>query len=214
MRLYQAGERSVGICEHCKAKVATHFEYRDYTPTGSDVTVPDVLLAMCERCGGVVGVPHQSTPKINEATRAPSPMEAVEARVPRAIEDIMALVSAALGARPKDIVPPLVRYYLGRVAAEPAVAEAVRILAAEPLASEPGEGRMSVKVSERHWLPAWERAKAAGIANKSQLLRGVALLAADDVQIQGWRRGVFIACKADRGAKARRLFLKALADTF
>jgi hypothetical protein len=65
MRFFQAGDRSVGICEHCRRKVATRMEYRDYAPTGWNVTVADVLIAACEACGAVVNVPHQSMPKIN-----------------------------------------------------------------------------------------------------------------------------------------------------
>jgi hypothetical protein len=42
----------------------------------------------------------------------------------------------------------------------------------------------------------------------------VVLLAADDVQIQGWRQSIAVVFKADRGSKARRQFLKTLAETF
>ena len=69
MRLYRSGDRSAGICEHCQARVNIRMEYRDYTPSGWGVTVPDVLVAVCERCGEVVGIPHQSTPRINEYRR-------------------------------------------------------------------------------------------------------------------------------------------------
>lgn len=41
---------------------------RDFTTSnvdGDDVTVPDVLVAACTTCDVVVGIPHQSTGKIN-----------------------------------------------------------------------------------------------------------------------------------------------------
>jgi YgiT-type zinc finger domain-containing protein len=66
MKPYQEGDRSAGICETCRSKVTTRMTSRHYTPAGRDVAVPDVLVAVCERCGDVVGIPHQSTLKINE----------------------------------------------------------------------------------------------------------------------------------------------------
>ncbi|WP_435008847.1 hypothetical protein P12x_000096 [Tundrisphaera lichenicola] len=212
MRLYRAGDQSAGICENCQARVNTRMEYRDYTPSGWSVTVPDVLVAVCERCGEVVGIPHQSTPRINEYREdKTTDREAIEGRVPRAIEDAVELVTASLGGEPKSVRTAIFRYYLNLVATNPEVAEAVKIGSLKPLAQGKADRRLSIKMHRHRWEPAWSAAKAAGIANKGQLLRGVAVLAADDFRIttdhdKGGNRS-----KASRASQDRHAMLRALA---
>ena len=64
----------------------------------------------------------------------------------------------------------------------------------------------------RHrWEPAWTAAKAAGIANKGQLLRGVAVLAADDFRIDIRDDDGTSAPKSLKSSKDRYAVLKALA---
>jgi hypothetical protein len=214
MRLYQDGDRSAGICETCRSRVTTRMTYRDYTPTGWDVTVPDVLVAVCDRCGEVVGVPHQSTPKINEYRKEKdSAREGVEARVPRAIAEALELVTASLGGEPRLVRPAVIRYYLNLVARDPGVAEAVKLGSMKRLATGRADRRLAVKVLRRHWEPAWSAAKAAGITNKGQLLRGVAVLAADDFQISTDSSDDRIAPKVTRAARSRNEFLRTLAKT-
>ena len=212
MRLYQAGDRSAGICERCQSRVNTRMEYRDYTPSSWDVTIPDVLVAVCERCDEVVGVPHQSTPKINEHREdKANDRQAIEGRVSRSIEDVVELVTAALGGEPKSMRPAIFRYYLNLMAEDRGIAEAVRLGSTQPIAMGKADRRLSIKMLRHHWEPAWSAAKAVGIANKGQLLRGVAALAADDFQISTRDGESTVGPKASRAAKIRRARLKSLA---
>jgi hypothetical protein len=214
MKLYQAGDRSVGICESCRSKVMTRLVYRDYTPTGWDVTVPDVLVAVCDRCDSVVGIPHQSTPKINEFRKEKaSTREGVEARIPRGIAEALELVTASLGGDPKLVRPAVIRYYLNLVARDPKVAEEVKKGSLSQLAAGKADRRLAVKVPRRFWEPAWSAAKVAGITSKGQLLRGVAVLAADDFQISTNRSRDRNAPKITKAAKARGAFLRDMAKT-
>lgn len=211
MRLYQAGDRSAGVCEACKSRVTTRMEYRDYTPSGWDVAVPDVLVAACERCGRVVGVPHQSTPKINEYRKdKDAGQESIEARIPRVLDEIVDMVTAALGGDRRAIRPAIFRYYIHQMADDPEVVEAVKASSAESISSGRAEGRVSLKVLSHQWAPAWTAAREAGIRNKGELVRGIVVLAARDFGIV-FRDDTL--AKPTKGYKHRRKDLETFAKT-
>jgi hypothetical protein len=214
MRLYQDGERSAGICERCRSKVTTRMVYRDYVPTGWDRLVPDVLVAVCDQCGQVVSVPQQSMPRVNEYRKELHPArEGVEARVPRGIVEALELVTATLGGEPKVIRPAVLRYYLNLLAEDPKVARAVKEHSLRGLAAGKAVRRLSVKLYPRQWENAWSAARAAGIANRGQLLRGIAALAADDFEIYDKFSDDRASRKVSKSAKARNAFLRSLAKT-
>ena len=72
MHLWREGDRSVGICERCRKRVNTRFERRTFPMERPRVDVPDVLVSVCDECGDIVDVPHQSTPKIAESAHGHS----------------------------------------------------------------------------------------------------------------------------------------------
>lgn len=212
MKLYQAGDRSGGVCEHCKAEVFTRMEYRDYAPTGWDVVVPDVLVAVCERCGRVVAVPHQSTPKVNEhRKRGAEDLEAVECRVSRAVEEVVDLVTASLGGGRGSLRPAILRYYLNLVADDPKIAEAIK-RGGESGGKQKSDRRITIKIPRRQWGEAWSAARGAGVTSKSQLVRGIAGLAARDFGVSV-PDGLLTAVDAgsSTASKARREGLRSLA---
>ncbi len=212
MRLYRSGDRSMGICEGCKSRVNTRMEYRDYTPSGWDIAVPDILVAVCERCGGVVGIPHQSTPKLNEFRQGKAAdSESIEARVPRVIEEAVELMTASLGGEPRSVRPTILRYYLNLIANDPAVAEAVKLGAAKPIVMGGSGRRLAVKMPRHRWEPAWESAKAVGISSKGQLLRGIVVLAAEDFRISIRDGHLPVARKPSKASRDRVAMLMALA---
>lgn len=215
MRLYQADERSVGICESCGCKVSTRMEYRDYTPTGSMVTVPDVLVAVCEHCKSVVGIPHQSTPKINRCLKVKPPrMKPIAVRVSRVLEEVLDLVAASVGAVSSAMNPAICRYYMSQVASSPAVAEEVRSRSRAPLAIGDGEYVIAMKVGPSQLIEVTKAMKAAGIRTKADLLRGIIMLAAEDCGIT-YRNldRVRVTQTSNPSSKARRDYLKSLALT-
>jgi len=214
MKLYQAGDRSAAVCEHCKSRVAVRMEYRDYTPTGWEVTVPDVLVGVCERCGRVVSIPHQSTPKINEHRKAEDDArEAVECRVSRAVEDVVDLVTAALGGDRNALRPAIIRYYLDLVARDPKLAEAIGRGADEAGAKrQKNDRRFTIKVQKHQWGSAWAAAREAGVTSKGQLVRGIVGLAARDFRVSA-PDGLLAPVDAGsaKASKARREGLASLA---
>jgi hypothetical protein len=209
LKLYQAGDRSAGICESCRHKVTTRMVYQNYTPKGWDVTVPDVLVAVCDECGEVVGIPHQSTPKINEYRKEKvSSRAGVEARVPRAIAEAIELVTAALGGDAKSVRSAVIRYYLNLAAKDPKVARAIKLGSMKSLAKGKADRRLTVKVQPHQWDLVWIAAKAAGITSKGQLLRGVAVLVAEDFQITIGSSDPRDTAKPNKASKARSNFLR------
>lgn len=67
MKIYEAGEKSQAICEHCKSLVPTTFKYRDVPFDDGSGSVKDILVAVCDNCDAVVAIPAQSTPAIKRA---------------------------------------------------------------------------------------------------------------------------------------------------
>ena len=211
MKFYRVGDRSAGICEGCHARVVTRMEYRDYTPLDGDAPVPEVLVAACERCGHVVGIPHQSTPRINEHGKTgfvPEPHVSIEARVSREIDEALDLVAMSLGASPRAIRPAMMRYYFAQLVKKPEVAEAVRMRSVVAVQG-PANRRIVVKLSASQLVQVTRASRSAGLGSKSELIRGVAVLAAEDCRIT--LADTTIA--ADKASKARRAFLKQLAGT-
>lgn len=209
MHLWKAGDKSAAICERCKRKVKTTFEYRTLELETPRSTVPDVLVALCDECGEVAGIPHQSTPKI--AAARDRDMIKFEARVPRELEDALGLIAAKFHARPNDLSSPLFRFYLREVGRDGSLAQAVRVLSHDRLAMAPNRGRISVGVPRLLWDAAWKRAKAAGIRNKSELVRGLILAAAVDAHIHDAPE--LGASRRGKSAKNRQQVLEALAES-
>ena len=60
-----AGSKSIGLCDNCGHFDATY----DMSPVqfldGSGQTYNDVLVLLCDGCGDVIGIPHNSAVDIN-----------------------------------------------------------------------------------------------------------------------------------------------------
>jgi hypothetical protein len=211
MKLYRAGDRSAGICEQCHSKVFTRMEYRDYTPPGWSVVVPEVLVALCERCDHVVSIPHQSTPRINAHRKTKSEKDlvsSIEARVPREIDEALDLLAVVLGGEAKSIRPAVIRYYLAQVASKIAVAEAVKNRSARTMTGA-ADRRIAIKLQVGLRSRVMKASRAVGIRSTSELLRGVAVLAAEDCKIALCDPNYAVV--DDKESRHRRSFLKQMA---
>jgi hypothetical protein len=67
MKLYHPGDKSLAVCEDCKALVTTTFGYHDVPFSDGKGTAKGILAASCDACGKVVSIPAQSTPAIAKA---------------------------------------------------------------------------------------------------------------------------------------------------
>jgi hypothetical protein len=70
---YAPGDQSKAVCAACEALMSTTFAVRDVpfrNPPGGVVpggVVHGILVAVCDACGTVVGIPAQSTPAVRAA---------------------------------------------------------------------------------------------------------------------------------------------------
>jgi hypothetical protein len=118
------------------------------------------------------------------------------------------LVTVRLGRPTKETAPAVMRFYIGELARSPELAETVKERASH---GHPGtaDRRVVVKVN-----PALSRGiqrvlKRSGLT-KSELIRGVVLLAASDCQVQV---GDLPAIN-EKGSRTRRTILKRMAGAF
>jgi hypothetical protein len=145
MKIHKVGEKSKAACVACKALRSTTFRERDVPLRSGGGTVRDVLVAVCDTCGTVVGIPHQSVPRVAETVR--HVRRGVEARIPRHLSDVAALVCHELGGGP-DATAIAFRYYLERAATRRLMRANLPALAGGPEASGRATARFSAKLDD------------------------------------------------------------------
>lgn len=64
---FQEGDKSTAICSRCDKLVSTTFVRRDVQFSDGKGSAHNILVAVCEGCGDVVGTPAQATPTIRAA---------------------------------------------------------------------------------------------------------------------------------------------------
>lgn len=194
---WKEGDRSRAICEACHQVVETRFEYRDFTlQKPRRKIVPDVLVAVCTVCDRIVAVPFQSSPKLNELRKAEE--APLEARIPKHLEDVLAVVGSHYGRNDGEFRAAVLRYYLHEVGESAALAKRVREFARGDLAKGRATGRVSLKVQKAVLDRAWERSKELGM-KKTDMVKGAIVAAAADLD--------------DRSGKKRRETIEDLAAT-
>ncbi|HYD52465.1 MAG TPA: hypothetical protein VEA99_07550 [Gemmatimonadaceae bacterium] len=63
---WQEGDIGSYECPRCKTLVQTRYEYRTVQLGGTQVGVPDVLVAVCLQCDHTVQIPKQSIAQLRE----------------------------------------------------------------------------------------------------------------------------------------------------
>lgn len=179
MRILREGEREEGLCPACEAWRRIGYEYRTIHLEESDVDVEGVLVGVCEACGEVVSVPPQSTPRLREARSAKE--HALEARIPRHLDDLVFVLAEQLGASPTALRGAIVRYYLNEVRRKPTTARRVERLSRSELAHGRCDTRISVRLDRGLWEAAWAAAETVGLTSHADLVRGALVAAKEDV---------------------------------
>lgn len=185
-KFWRAGDRSRAICEDCRKVVETRFEYRTYSLSKPRVNVPDVLVAVCTECDRIVAIPYQSTPKLNEARKAAE--AALEARIPKHLEDVLAVVASHYGRNDSEFRAVVLRYYLNALAHSEEFAQHVRELASDELAQGVADERLSLRVQKPVLSRAWDTARNAGMRSKTDMVKGAILAAAEDLDSRQGRK--------------------------
>jgi RNase P subunit RPR2 len=179
MLLWNVGDKSEAICKHCKDVVSTTFAVRAVVLEDVKVTVEDVLVAVCDRCGETAGIPAQSGPLLHDALeKAPTK---VIARVNRRLEDALRLIAAEYGVRDRDFRAPLLKYYLHEITRHPQMAKRIKRLAHSELVKGKKTGRVEFRLSAPALAAAWDRAKKVGMRTQTELIEGVIAAATEDI---------------------------------
>jgi hypothetical protein len=155
------------------------YRYRDLT-LDSGTAVRSVLVGVHEESDAVLVVPAQSTPRIKEAREA-AKEDTLEARVPRELEDILALLADHFSVAPKKFSPALIRFYLHSAVSSPPLARRLEKLSRTRLAHGKRSTRIRVRCEATLSEQLSRLAAASGQANQSDLMRGVILAAKQDV---------------------------------
>jgi hypothetical protein len=178
VKIIQEGERGVALAPDV-GRVPVVYRYRELT-LDSGVKVENVLVGVRAETGEVLVIPAQSTPRIKEA-RTTAKEEILEARVPRELEDVLALLADHYRVAARSFSPALIRFYLRSAVEQPSLARRLCRLSRVPLAQGQRPARIRVRCDA--WLSAGVGRLAADFAdaNQSDLVRGAILAAKEDV---------------------------------
>ena len=200
-QLVREKERGHGLCRTCRKTVNTVYAYRNIELDNPKVTVEHVLVGACEICGATVTVPWQSNLRLQNAraraSEGTAPAPRFETRIPSELYEALRAIAAHLEARDESFSHLMLRYYLCQVARSDRFAERVHRLASSREWG-PASERLSLRVSAQLHRDALKAATKHGIADASEMFRGLIWAAYQDV----------FAAKASK----RREFLEDLAD--
>ncbi len=186
MKLYQIGDKSQAACPECQARVTTTFALRDVPFTDSSAIARAILVAVCDDCQAVVGIPAQSTPKIR-ASRS-KPLFSIEAQLPLVFVDMLDLACQKLAdAASTDLRKRLMAYYIHRLANQNAHQQAELLTAGYQQAEKefppvPGKNlrRLSFKVQQGIYEELNALASASQLS-KTSILKSLAYQIKEDV---------------------------------
>lgn len=186
MKIFKVGDSQRAICEYCRSIQTATFKLRDVPLSDGSGVVKKVLVGVCDECDQVCLLPHQSTPAVQKHLEAQR--KAVESRLPAHMLDILSLAAFELGGS-SDFVPSLMKYYIHKLASDPASASRLPALLESDLAKGTAEKRLSLK--GRQIADDISRLKAAAnIANTTDLVKSVILLINEDVLMERQPRSI------------------------
>lgn len=178
MKIIQEGDEGVALAPGL-GRVPVVFRYQDLR-LDSGIVVPDVLVGVHEASGAVLVIPAQSAARIKEEREA-TKEEILEARVPRELQDVLALVAEHFGVSARRFAPALIRFYLRAAVEKRPLAKRLARLSSAPLA----RGRLAGRIKVRCGLSLAEGLELVGgsvpAASPSELVRGAIVAAKEDV---------------------------------
>jgi hypothetical protein len=178
MKIIQEGDTGVALAPEL-GRVPVVYRYRDLT-LDSGTTVRNVLVGVHEDSGEILVLPAQSSPRIKEA-REKWKEETLEARVPRELEDILALLAEHFCVNAKKFTPALIRFYLHSAASHPPLARRLERLSRVRLARGRQAARIRVRCEAQLFQQVASLAESFAEANQSDFVRGAIIAAKEDV---------------------------------
>lgn len=184
MEFYKEGDKSKAVCEHCKEVVPTTFKVRltKLKDGSATLTVPDVLIAACDRCDRTVGVPQQSFAAVAEV-RKKADKGSLEVRLARHHLDVLNNILEKLGIRStSDLRSHLLRHYIASIDLKGSSLKRLKDnLDSELLHGSFSKGRrLSIKLN-KDLESAIEAILKASKLSKTELVESVIVEAKEDV---------------------------------
>ncbi len=178
MKIFKVGDKSKGICEKCKALVATTFSICSVPLSSGKGKVNDILAATCDDCSHVVSIPQQSAPRIKETLNTKK--HSIEVRLPRHLLDILLLASDQFEiGSPELLKDSLIRHYIGKAESDKDLLKIIKKLSQSEFAKGAGY-RLSLKVNDAIFERFEQIIKTTSL-NKTEVIKGLILLINEEV---------------------------------
>ena len=167
MEFYKEGEKSKAVCSTCKKVNSTTFKVRtaDIRDGASFLSVPSVLVGVCDDCDTVVTVPQQSFAAVAEVKKK-AEKGSLEVRLCRHELDILNNSITNMGIElTSDLVPQLLKYYIVRLRKDKKTIKRMRTNLKSDLfdGSARKTNRLSIKINVSLSLRLAEFLKEAGL---------------------------------------------------
>ena len=169
MKLYKVGDKSQALCAVCKAKQPTTFEERTVPFRSRKGSVPDLLVAVCDKCDTIVGIPQQSVPRIHDTLKRSR--HSMEARVPRHLMDGLSCFLFNLGSNQSGS-SVLLRYYINELHHRPPLQTRIVKLAKSAEAKGKKTVRISAKLNDDIFAKLQSLRKSTGLST-TELIKGL-----------------------------------------
>jgi hypothetical protein len=179
MKIWQEGEASRTICPTCQRRTDVVFRRRTVELKDPDVSIPDVLAAVCCVCDGIAVIPAQSSPRLGAAVKQAT--VTLNARIPGHLEDVLLLLADTLASTSPPSVPAVLRFLLAEFASNSLVAKRVKERATDALVNGPADHELSVRIPALLLIKMDEAAARAGIPSRTAVVKGLLALAKEDV---------------------------------
>ncbi|MDH3974567.1 MAG: hypothetical protein OEV42_09855 [Deltaproteobacteria bacterium] len=147
MKIIKVGDKGKAACDKCAAFVSVTYDLRDVPFSDGSGTVSKVLVGVCDQCGHVCVLPHQSTPLVKRQLE--KQRKSIEARIPAHLVDILNLASEEVGCN-TDFVQSMIKYYLHALASKKISPGKLADYLKSDLAKGPSIKRISLKGQHLH----------------------------------------------------------------
>ncbi|HAS6194648.1 TPA: hypothetical protein I7169_20475 [Vibrio vulnificus] len=109
MMILKVGDTQKAACHNCQAFETVTFKLEDVPFSDGSGIVKNVLVGVCDKCGSVAVLPHQSTPVVQK--QLAKQRDSVESRVPAHFIDILNLASVEISGS-IDFAPSILKFYI------------------------------------------------------------------------------------------------------
>ncbi len=179
MQILKVGDSQKAACEHCQSFQTAILQLKDVPFSDGNGLAKNVLVGVCEGCGQVILMPHQSTPSVKKQYEVQR--KALESRVPAHMIDILNLVSFELSGG-TEFVPNLVKFYLHSLSNNSICSSGIAAYLQSELAQGKAQKRLSLKGRQVSEQMAQLKAMT-NIKSTTDLLKGIVLKIHDDLLV-------------------------------